>query len=101
MPYIDPIRRAEMLPNCDGDSSPRTPGELNFAITVLCQEYLRDTCDKRTDAHGLAQPKLSYAKLNEVVGVLECAKLEMYRRQVAPYEDIKMAENGDCYPVER
>jgi len=41
--------------------------------------------------------RVRYAHLNEVVGVLECAKLELYRRVVAPYEDQKMTESGDVY----
>jgi len=32
-----------------------------------------------------------------VTGVLECAKLELYRRIAAPYEDTKIEENGDVY----
>jgi len=33
------------------------------------------------------------------VGVLECAKLELYRRIAAPYEDEKIVETGDVYTV--
>jgi hypothetical protein len=66
-------------------SPPRTPGELNYSITLLLLEYL--------EADG--GPR--YADYNEVIGVLECAKLELYRRMVAPYEDRKMKENGDVY----
>ena len=40
-----------------------------------------------------------YAHLNEAIGVLECAKLELYRRVAAPYEDEKIAESGDVYTV--
>jgi len=54
-----------------------TPGELNYLITTLIQEYV-------------LQKGLNYGTLNEVVGVLECAKLELYRRIAAPYEDSKM-----------
>ena len=32
-----------------------------------------------------------------MVGVLECAKLELYRRMAAPYEDEKIEDNGDVY----
>ena len=32
-----------------------------------------------------------------LVGVLECAKLELYRRLAAPYEDLKIEDNGDVY----
>jgi hypothetical protein len=37
--------------------------------------------------------------VNEAIGVLECAKLELYRRVAAPYEDEKIAESGDVYTV--
>jgi len=40
---------------------------------------------------------VKYATLNTVIGVLECAKLELYRRVVADYEDQKCEENGDVY----
>jgi hypothetical protein len=61
-----------------------TPGELNFAITQAIITYLG------SDPH--------YKDFNEVIGVLECMKLELYRRMAAPYEDRKCAENGDVYP---
>ncbi len=32
-----------------------------------------------------------------VIGVLECAKLELYARVVRPYEDVKAMLNGDVY----
>ena len=32
---------------------------------------------------------------NRSMGVLECIKSEWYRRQVGPYEDKKIRENGD------
>lgn len=62
----------------------KTPGELNFVITTLCLEYL-NASEKR------------YKDYNEIVGVLECAKQEFYRRAVSPYEDKKIIENGDVY----
>lgn len=64
--------------------APATDGELNFSITRICDNYLK--------TYGL-----SYHHINEVIGALECAKLEMYRRIAAPYEDKKCAENGDVY----
>jgi hypothetical protein len=36
----------------------------------------------------------------DVVGALECAKLELYRRLAAPYEDQKIKLNGDAYSKE-
>jgi hypothetical protein len=38
---------------------------------------------------------LKYYQLNKAMGVLECIKLEFYRRVAAPYEDVKMKESGD------
>jgi hypothetical protein len=38
-----------------------------------------------------------YSQINDLIGVLECIKLELYRRIAAPYEDIKAEENGDVY----
>ena len=37
------------------------------------------------------------SRINELVGVLECAKIELYRRIAAPYEDDKSRINGDVY----
>lgn len=81
MPYIVPDARVRL----DGGGDPETPGELNYAITRLVDAYL-------TRKGGIR-----YAHLNEVVGVMECAKLELYRRLAAPYEDRKIAESGDVY----
>ena len=61
-----------------------TPGELNYIITNI----LVSTNPKR------------YEDYNQLIGVLECIKLELYRRMVAPYEDKKKQEHGDVYPEE-
>lgn len=39
----------------------------------------------------------SYVLGNSLIGVLECIKLEMYRRLMGPYEDKKLNENGDLF----
>ena len=59
-------------------------GELNYAITRLVDMWA-------------AFPERTYQSLNAVIGVLECVKLELYRRVVAPYEDEKKEANGDVY----
>ena len=59
-------------------------GELNYIITRLISNYLG--------------PQMDYERLNSIIGVLECAKQEFYRRVVAPYEDKKIEDNGDVYP---
>ena len=62
------------------------PGTLNYIITRLCDYWCRDW-----------QGESNYAKYNAVIGVLECVKQELYRRQIAPYEEVKCEENGDVY----
>ena len=62
-----------------------TPGELNFVITSIVRDYFN-----RTD-------KGNYQAINDIVGALEGAKIEFYRRVAAPYEDKKIQENGDVY----
>jgi len=58
-------------------------GELNYIVTKILLAWL---------------DMPSYDRFNAAIGALECAKLELYRRMVAPYEDKKIAENGDVYP---
>jgi len=88
MPYIDKQERLRFDPlTARLSHRVTTPGELNYVITTLCLDYLEAS-------------QGSYQDFNEVIGVLECAKLELYRRAVALYEDKKIAENGDVYPEE-
>lgn len=79
MPYIKPEdRTGETL------IRPQNAGELNWVLTTFCNAYIERN-GKR------------YQTINEIVGVLECCKLEFYRRLAAPYEDEKIKENGDVY----
>jgi len=89
MPYIDRDSREDIDEQIEGalDAAYSAgPGALNYIITRFVRMFL---------AH---HP--SYRDFNDAIGVLECAKLELYRRMVAPYEDRKCAENGDVYPAE-
>lgn len=79
MPYIKPADRSNVAIR-----GPLTAGELNYAITMLLTQYLK--------RHGR-----SYATCNEIVGAIECAKTEFYRRIIAPLEEIKILEHGDVY----
>ena len=81
MPYIKYEQRAVLNGRVRG---PMNVGELNYLITKLVDTYIED---------------VSYMKINEAIGVLECAKLELYRRIAAPYEDTKKAINGDVYDI--
>ncbi len=60
------------------------PGELNYIITKFCVQFLENKGE-------------SYATINEIIGVLECAKQEFYRRIAVPLEIRKQSENGDVY----
>ena len=64
-------------------------GHINYCITTLIKNYLEQVKE--------VEGKVGYFHYNNLIGVLECAKLELYRRQTAPYEDIKIKENGDVY----
>ena len=85
MPYIDYVSRLRVLPTeARKKINPETPGELNFVLTSLILSYL-DRTEKK------------YADYNEIMGVLECIKQELYRRVIAPYEEHKKNDNGDVY----
>ena len=62
-------------------------GDLNYAIHQLIAKYIKSN-------------KTSYQTYNDIVGVLDCAKMEIYRRLVAKYEDDKIELNGDVKPYE-
>ena len=81
-PYISQEQRAEIDAWLDSIALfVVPPGELNYIITKL---LLKTTPE-------------SYSDYNTLVGVLECCKLELYRRLIAPYEDRKRDENGEVY----
>lgn len=80
MPYIPEDERPL------AKATPLTAGELNYAITEMVLVYL-----------GSFAPE--YQKFNDAVGALECAKMELYRRAIVPYEDKKIESNGDVYPT--
>ncbi len=96
MPYIKPEKRAELsfltIQMKKIMPAVSTPGDLNYLITELCLAYT--AANKKGDSYSP-----NYALINEVIGAMECAKLEFYRRLAAPYEDVKIAENGDVYPT--
>ena len=81
MPYITQYDRRRLK---QGVIKITSPGELNYLFTELIQLY--------KDHNGE-----SYTTYNDIVGALEGAKLELYRRKIAPYEDTKIKQNGDVY----
>ncbi len=82
MPYIS----ADNIKEISMGRAAETPGELNYMLTQQVLRYLYH--------HGL-----QYVTLSDIMGAFEGAKLEFYRRVVAPYEDRKIKENGDVYPT--
>lgn len=85
MPYINKQRRQHwdkviedlrLLIN-NGTSA----GDFNYILTRIVT----------------SMPFHSYDYINGVIGVLECCKLELYRRIAVPYEEKKKEENGDVY----
>ncbi|TRO47494.1 hypothetical protein E2P60_03025 [Candidatus Bathyarchaeota archaeon] len=86
MPYIKMEKRSkyknvvENLVNILKTLPPEEiDGELNYVITKILKEIY----------------PLRYFHINKAIGVLECIKLEYYRRVAAPYEDLKIKESGD------
>ncbi len=94
MPYISQNRRealddaiyilTEVISDLNeyDPNSQTVAGDLNYTITRILD--------------GVYKTK-RYRHMNEAIGVLECAKLEFYRRIAAPYEDDKIKSEGDAY----
>ena len=80
MPYIEQVHRERIR---EGGAL-ETPGELNFAFSEQIQNYMTNR-------------PLNYRLINDIIGALEGAKLEFYRRVAADYEDKAIERNGDVY----
>jgi len=80
MPYITKARKNALM----GSSPVDCAGELNYTITRLINDYVRN--------HGL-----NYQTLNDIEGALSNCSKEFNRRVVVPYEDQKIEQNGDAY----
>ncbi len=79
MPYIKREDRESLK---GGNHTFKNSGELNYYIHLVITDYIEDK-------------GFSYQTCNDILGALEGVKAEFYRRKVAPYEDEKIAENGD------
>lgn len=80
MPYIKQERKTAIWA---GDP-PDNAGELNYIITLQIRNYFE-------------KKGKSYQTYNDIIGALEGAKLELYRRRISLYEDKKRKDNGDVY----
>lgn len=89
MPYIESKSRMtlnhyiEALTACL-TAQENLEGRLNYTISSILSGVLKS---KGAD----------YESINSLIGVLECAKLELYRRIAAPHENEKIDSNGDVY----
>lgn len=82
MPYITKKRRHALARGYP--DKVENAGELNYKFTRYIVFYLKE--------HGL-----SYQTINDILGALEGAKQEFYRRVAVPHERKKMKSNGDVY----
>ena len=89
MPYIPQDKRKELEDKMEDlfshiNSSELSIGEINFIISSILNKYMKAS-------------NFNYALCNSLIGVLECAKLELYRKVVAEYEEVKISQNGSLY----
>lgn len=81
MPYITQPER----PDLDAALN-RLPADLDAGSLTYCLYRLM---------LRKAKKNFRFITVALVIGCAVCAILEFYRRQVAPYEDTKIASNGD------
>lgn len=82
MPYIESKVERRIIDQVADPILFSKKGNLNY---FLCKLFLA-ICDE----YGM-----SYGTAKDFIGEIECAKMELYRRWVVPYENKKMKENGD------
>jgi len=89
MPYITKEDRTVIDTLIGKDFSPQNGGELQYAIATLVQRYYQNSCNN----------KPRYANMEMMMGALSGAVQEHYRCVVAPYEEMKIEDNGAVYDV--
>jgi len=94
MPYIKQEERDQIDPKLRDllmHMGPLTPGQFVYIIYQLAQWQATDG--------GVSNLPVNWTKCNEIMGNIDCAGREFYRRVVAPYEDNAVSKNGDCEPL--
>jgi len=87
MPYIIKEKRERFEPVVSNlvaylqEDIENVAGNLNYVITVVLKRLI--ATNKR------------YKTMNDLIGALECCKMELYRRVIGPYEDTAIERNGD------
>ena len=100
MPYIKTEQRKQLYPKIqeivdeivivsDNDKE-KIWGVLNYVVTMICLFTIKRVFIKLK----------GYSLLQRFIGLIECVKLEVYRRLVAPYEDGKAIENSDVFDID-
>lgn len=85
MPYIKQENREQFNTSAwDIAVKADCAGDLNYAITVILQAYIK-------------KKGLKYDVLNSVHGMLDCCNKELYRTITGPYEETCITRNGDVY----
>lgn len=90
MPYIDQSKRKKIsfvLENSHKQIESEyidCAGDLNYAFTILAIDYIK-------------RKGLNYQNINDILGALDGASKEFYRRVVEKYENEKIKINGDVY----
>lgn len=92
MPYIDEGYREQFNPAIN-----LLVDELDYMADEKNLAGLLNYCISSVISKLIQKKGLNYHNLNELIGMLECTKLELYRRVAAPYEDEKAKSNGDVY----
>jgi len=95
MPYVDSEYRdrldtplnllAEVIAAIADEEAIIPCGLINFSICRIVHYLFKIWGD------------YSYSDINDVIGALECAKQEIYRRLAVPYENKKKKQNGDVF----
>lgn len=83
MPYIPKSQRNKVYEGLYPDA-----GTLNYKIHQVINDYFE-------------QNNRNYQTFNDVIGALSCVQMEMYRRMISEYEEIKILQNGDCNPYSK
>lgn len=82
MPYIKSYVRKNLDPSInDLVEKINESGELCYVVYKLLIE--------------LTSNKYNFETMSKLLSEVECAKLEFYRRVIAPHEDLKIEDNGD------
>lgn len=92
MPYIPQAERKQLdnqinaLAKTIRTMGGHPDGRTNYVLTRLLLQVFE------------LEGSMTYTMGEHAIGCLECCKLELYRRALAPYENLKAKSAGDVYP---